>query len=440
MNQPPRLPLSPAASRWRPLAQSLRRHPRAIAVAAALVAGAIWFFWPSGLAQMPKGQMSPWMGPVPVRVVTATTEILPIELSALGTVTPLNTVTVRSRVDGELTRVLFREGDYVKAGDLLAEIDPRSYAIALAEAEGQQQQNLALLRNAESKLELYRGLFKQDSIARQQLDDQEALVRQYRGTLQIDQARVDNARLQLSFTRIVAPIGGRLGLRTVDAGNLISASDTGGLVVITQTDPIGVLFNLPEADLPRVLENLRTSDKPLSVEALDREATTLLATGELRTLDNRIDTRTGTIQLKAAFANTDTRLFPNQFVNVRLRLGMLADATTLPADAVQHGSIGTYVYLVESAKAEVVDANAGADKKGAADGLKVTLRNVTTGARHGDRIAIVEGIAPGERVVLEGLDRLRDGASVRVVTDEAATGTPAPQGDASAKRQRGPGA
>ncbi len=398
MNQPPRLSPSPTTSRWWHV-QTLRRHPGRLLAGVIAAALLIWLVWPSAPAAPPPSAVSPWMGPVPVRVVTVQREALPLELAALGTVTPLNTVTVRSRVDGELTRVLFREGDRVEAGALLAEIDPRPYAIALAEAEGQQQQNLALLRNAESKLELYRGLFAQDSIARQQLDDQEALVRQYRGTLQIDQARVDNARLQLSFTKIAAPIGGRLGLRSVDAGNLISAGETSGLVVITQTDPIGVLFTLPEVDLPPLLMQLRNSDQPLQVEAFDREGSTLLATGELRTLDNRIDVRTGTIQLKAEFANGEGRLFPNQFVNVRLRLGMQVDAATLPVDAVQHGSIGTYVYLVES---------------GADGNTTVKLRNVVTGARHHDRIAIRDGLEAGDRVVLEGLDRLRDGANVRI--------------------------
>jgi multidrug efflux system membrane fusion protein len=416
MNQLPGLPSSSPTERWWPV-QPLRRHPARTLIAGVALALLVWLVWPSAPEAPPPSAASPWMGPVPVRVVTVQREALPLELAALGTVTPLNTVTVRSRVDGELTRVLFREGDRIEAGTLLAEIDPRPYQIALAEAEGQQQQNLALLRNAESKLELYRGLFAQDSIARQQLDDQEALVRQYRGTLQIDQARVDNARLQLSFTKITAPISGRLGLRRVDAGNLISAGDTEGLVVITQTDPIGVLFTLPEADLPRLLSRLRESDQPLQVEAYDREGSTLLATGELRALDNRIDSRTGTIQLKAMFANSDERLFPNQFVNVRLRLGLQADAAVLPADAVQYGSIGTYVYLVERS----------------ADGREtVRLRNVVTGARHHDNIAILEGLAPGDRVVLEGLDRLRDGAAIRIVSgDEGKSPVAGESGDGS---------
>ncbi len=426
MNQPPRLPLSPSASRWQQATQWLRRHPLAGAAAVVLIGAAIWLAWPSAPAGAPPGARSPWSGPVPVRIVTARREELPVELSALGTVTPLNTVTVRSRVDGELTRVLFREGDYVKAGTLLAEIDPRPYAIALAEAEGEQQQNQALLRNAENKLKLYQGLFEQDSIARQELDDQEALVRQYRGTLKIDQARVDNARLQLSFTRIAAPISGRLGLRKVDAGNLINAGDTEGLVVITQLDPIGVVFNLPEADLPRLLPRMEAAGGPLVVEALDRDAATSLASGELRTLDNRIDTSTGTIQLKAEFANGDRRLFPNQFVNVQLRLGSLAEATTLPIDAVQHGSIGDYVYLIDSS----------ADDKSV-----VRLRNVRTGARHGDRIAILDGLEPGDRVVLEGLDRLRDGGDVRIVDTDgvAAEGDDSGAGEGR-QAPRGPGA
>ncbi|MET0378475.1 MAG: efflux RND transporter periplasmic adaptor subunit [Spongiibacteraceae bacterium] len=387
--------------------------------------GALFFF---GADEDPPATPQGWGGPVPVRLVEARREALAIELTALGTVTALNTVTVRSRVDGELVKVLFDEGQMVKAGELLAEIDPRPYAVALAEAEGQQQQNLALLKNAESNFELYRGLFAQDSIARQQLDNQEALVRQYRGTLKIDQARVDNARLQLSFTHIRAPISGRLGLRRIDAGNLISSGDTEGLVVITQIHPVGTLFNLPEADLPAVLAALETG-KPLAVEAWNRAGAQRLATGVLRTVDNRIDTTTGTVSLRAEFNNEKGSLFANQFVNVRLRVNTLDDATVLPTAAVQHGSAGTFVYVVNTGAPIVADETKTANPKkidktkdGAAPaGPRVSVRRVEVGPSNGERTAILSGLEPGERVVLEGLDGLREGAEIIIVED--ATGT-----------------
>jgi multidrug efflux system membrane fusion protein len=393
---------------------------------------ALYLFWPDGGGgQQPGGTASRWGGPVPVRLVEARRESLAVELTALGTATPLNTVTVRSRVDGELMKVLFEEGQMVEAGALLAQIDPRPYEVALAEAEGQQQQNQALLKNAENNYELYRGLFEQDSIARQQLDNQEALVHQYRGTLKIDQAQVDNARLQLSFTRIHAPIRGRLGLRSIDAGNLISSGDSEGLVVITQMDPMGVLFNLPEADLPAVLDVLRNGDS-LTVEAWNRAGAERLATGMLRTVDNRIDTSTGTVTLKAEFNNETGALFPNQFVNVRLRINTLNDATVLPTAAVQHGSVGTFVYVVNEAAA--TEAGNGNEKAqdAAPPTPRVSIRRIDIGPSNGERTAILRGIEPGERVVIEGLDRLRDNAEVVVVEE---SGQAAPRQQALQARQ-----
>lgn len=382
-----------------------------------------------------------------MRLVEARREALAVELTALGTVTPLNTVTVRSRVDGELMRVLFEEGQLVEADALLAQIDPRPYEVALAEAEGQQQQNLALLKNAESNLALYRGLHEQDSIARQQLDNQEALVRQYRGTLKIDQARVDDARLQLSFTRIRAPIKGRLGLRKVDAGNLISSSDTEGLVVITQVNPVAVLFNLPEADLPAVRGALR-GDQKLAVEAWSRDGTQRLATGTLSTIDNQIDTSTGTVVLKAQFNNDNDSFFPNQFVNVRLRVSTLEDAVVLPTAAVQHGSAGAFVYVVRTSVAKVdandkdvkkdakskrADNKHADDKKEEADNTpkpRVAISRVVLGPSNGTQTAILEGLKFGERVVIEGLDGLREDSEVIIVEDTAnAAGQNAPAGD-----------
>jgi multidrug efflux system membrane fusion protein len=395
-----------------PATPLLRRRSTFIVLllAAALLT---WLLWPEAEKAGPPAGRPGWGGPVPVRLVEATREALAVELTALGTVTPLASVTVRSRVDGELIE-LAPEGKQVAAGDLIARIDSRPFEVALAEAEGQQQQNLALLRNAEANLKLYRGLFEQDSIARQQLDDQEALVRQYKGTLRVDQARVDNARLQLSFTRITAPISGRLGLRKVDPGNLIGSGDSEGLVVITQMDPIGVLFNLPEADLPAVLAALH-SGRELAVEAWSRSGDQRLASGLLLTVDNQIDSTTGTVALKAQFGNGLRVLFPHQFVNVRLRVDTVENAVVLPSAAVQHGSMGPFVYAV----------NDEGDKP------RVNVRRVDLGVRSGDRTAILRGLEVGERVVIEGLDRLRDNAEVVVVEE---SGQAAPQ----QARQAGP--
>lgn len=390
-----------------------------------VAAAAIWwvFFKPDeaataptaqqrGAARGPAGGMR-GMGPgmmeqTPVRVASATTQNLDIVLRALGTVTAYNTVTVRSRVDGELIRIDFQEGQRVKAGDLLAQIDPRSYEVALAQAQGQQQQNQALLANARRDLQRYQTLFKQDSIARQQLDTQAALVRQYEGTQKVDQAAVDNARLQLSYTRITAPIDGRLGLRKVDLGNLVSAGDAEGLVVITQTEPIAVMFSLPEAQLPEVLAQVREG-RTLPVQAYDRTDENLIATGQLETIDNQIDTATGTVKLKARFENADEMLFPNQFVNVRLLVQTRDDATVIPTAAVQQGSAGPFVFLVR-------------------DDDTVEVRQVQLGPINGDRVGVNAGLVPGDRVVIEGTDRLRAGAKVTIVTSNVAI--PATPGEA----------
>jgi multidrug efflux system membrane fusion protein len=411
----------------------LRQHPRLSLLLVLIVLGAIYLLWP-GQKAAPDNEFAMWGGPVPVRLVEAQRKALDVELTALGTVTPLNMVTVRSRVDGELMKVLFEEGQLVEAGTLLAQIDPRSFDVALAEAEGQQQQNLALLKNAEANFELYRGLFAQDSIAKQQLDNQEALVRQYRGTLKIDQARVDNARLQLSYTNIKAPIKGRLGLRKVDAGNLINSSNTEGLVTITQMNPVGVLFKLPEADLPAVLKALQTKNK-LVVEAWNRAGAERLASGTLRTVDNQIDTTTGTVSLKAEFNNDQSGkdyggLFPNQFVNVRLRVSTLDNAVVLPTAAVQHGSIGSFVYVVRAALAPVdKDKAKEADEK---PKPRATVRKVDLGPSNGMDTAITRGLEAGERVVIEGLDGLREGTEVVIVEDKTgALGLGAPAADSA---------
>jgi len=319
---------------------------------------------------------------------------LAVHYSALGTVTAFSTVNVRSRVDGELVKVLFEEGQEVKAGDLLAVIDPRQYRVALEQAEGTLQQNRAQLKNAELDVQRYRGLYAEDSIAKQTLDTQEALVDQYRGVLKANQAAVDDAKLNLQFTEVRAPISGRLGLRQVDTGNLISAGDTTGLVVITQVKPIAVIFSLPEQQLPTIRRQL-ASGEPLKVEALDRNQNQLLAEGVVTTLDNQIDITTGTVKLKARFENADAALFPNQFVNVRLRAETLHEALLVPANAVQRGSQGSFVYVLDAEN-------------------KVSLRTVSLGTAEGERVQILEGLKAGERVVTEGVDRLREGMTVKV--------------------------
>jgi multidrug efflux system membrane fusion protein len=323
-------------------------------------------------------------------------------------VTPLNTVTVRSRLDGELVRVLFTEGQRVSQGQMLAEIDPRPYQVALAQAQGQLEENRARLKNAQGDLATYERLAKEGLITRQQVTTQEALVQQYQGALQANEAQVNNARLQLAYTKVTAPIDGRLGLRQVDAGNLVRSGDANGIVVITQVRPISVLFTVPEADLPAVLAGMRRGSK-LTVEAWDRADKIRLAEGTLQTVDNQIDTATGTIKLRAQFANADEQLFPNQFVNIRLGVQTIRDATVIPSAAVQRASFGTFVYVVD-------------------DNNTVGIRKIELGPAEGDSVSIASGLAANERVVLEGVDDLKEGAKIEVIAD----GRPARPGDTAA--------
>jgi multidrug efflux system membrane fusion protein len=359
----------------------------------------VWWVWPSASTQPAKADRRGSNMSIPVRVVNAENVSLDIFLNALGTVTPYNSVTVRSRVQGQLVEVLFKEGEFVEKGQLLARIDPRAYEAALAKTLGQQQQNVALLENARRNFARYQTLLKQDSIPTQQVDAQSALVQQLEGQVRSDQATVDDAKLQLDFTQIRAPIAGRSGLRKVDVGNLLTANDPQGLVVITQTQPISVVFTLPEGDLTQVREPMQ-ANKVLPVEVFDRQDTRLLATGELATLDNQIDLTTGTFKLKARFANQDDSLFPNQFVNVRLRVQARQNVLTVTAGAVQQNSQGSFVFLVQP-------------------DLKVNIQPVKMGARNQDLIEVLSGLKAGDQVVLEGTDRLREGSIVKIVNAPA---------------------
>jgi multidrug efflux system membrane fusion protein len=336
--------------------------------------------------------------PVAVSVAVATTGDLQVRVPALGTVTPLATVTVRTQISGILQKVAFTEGQLVHQGELLAQIDPRPYEAAVKQMEGNLKRDQALLADAKLDLKRYEGLVKEDSIAVQTLDTQRATVAQYEGTIESDEGQLNTAQVNLAYTRIVSPVTGRVGLRQVDQGNYVTPTDTNGIVVVNEVQPITVLFSIPEDNVGGLVRRLHDGGV-LKVQAYDRTDAKLLAEGRLLTADNAIDATTGTIKLRALFANADGILYPNQFVNVQLLLDLLKNQIIIPSSAVHRGApkgvLTDFVYVVNG------DAT-------------VSVRPVTLGVADGDRVAVVAGLKSGERVVTEGGDRLRDGASVEI--------------------------
>jgi len=405
-----------------------------LVILAVLVA---WYFWPKKSAaegeakrggfaqQFAKGGGGRKGGggfdqnrPQPVAVATAQMGDMPVVQTSLGTVLSGRTATVRPRVDGLLQSVLFGEGDNVKAGAILAQIDPAPFQVQLEQADGQLARDTAQLNNARLDLGRYQTLLKQDSIAEQQVDQQAALVRQLEGTVKVDQATVDSAKLQLSYTRISAPIAGRLGLRQVDPGNMVHTSDTNGIVVIAEMNPIGVLFTVTEDVAPGVISQLRAGRK-LPVEAWDRDRKNLIARGTLVSADNQVDVSTGTVKLKAEFANNDGKLFPNQFVNVRMVVDVRRNVVIVPSAAVQRNAQGQLVvYAVRSDNT-------------------IAVKPVTTGPSDALNTSIVSGLAAGERVVTDGLDRIREGSKVEVTSPAAANAPPPAPGIGEEKGTKG---
>lgn len=389
-------------------------------IALLVLTGLAWLAWTLTHDNAPVPAARAGAGPrgapaTTVGVATAERADLPVVLEALGTVTPIVTATVRPQVSGVLKEVYFTEGQMVKAGQLLAQIDPRQFEMALMQASGTRMKDEAQLENAKLTLERFRTLLGQDSIARQEVDTQAALAKQLEASVTTSRANEGTARLNLGYTRIAAPISGRVGLRVVDVGNLVGSNDAEGIAVITQLAPIDVEFAIPQDLIPEVQRRAREGAK-LPVQALDRTRTNVLDTGEFATLDNQVDTQTGTVRAKARFANANGALFPNQFVNVRLLLRTIADAVVVPVTAVRLGSQGDFVYVLNPAE------------------RTVSLRPVTRGQASVDNVQIVKGLDAGETVITEGADRLKDGARVTLPGDAASTGAAPIKGQGKGER------
>lgn len=389
-----------------------------ITIVVVIAAIAAYGFWqnrsePQSSASGATGQTKPTAGAgrrgmrsgplAPVQAATATEQAVPRYLTGLGTMTAANTVTVRSRVDGQLLALHFQEGQQVKAGDLLAEIDPSQFKVALAQAQGVLAKDKATLANARRDLARYQQLVKSNLVSRQELDAQQALVSESEGTIKADEASVASAQLQLDWSRITAPVDGRVGLKQVDVGNQISSGDTNGIVVITQTHPIDLIFTLPESDIATVVQ-AQKSGQPLVVETWDRTNSKKLSAGVLLSLDNQIDVTTGTIKVKARFDNQDDALFPNQFVNARMLVDTEQNAVVIPTAALQMGNEGHFVWVLN-------------------DENKVSKHLVKTGIQDSQKVVISAGISAGDRVVTDGIDRLTEGAKVEVVEAQAAVTT-----------------
>ena len=397
-----------------PRRRSRLRRFLTLLIGLALIAGVAWWIYQRPQATTQRASRSGQTPPV--ATATVQTGDINVSINALGTVTSLATVTVRSQISGQIMRIAFTEGQLVNKGDLLVEIDSRPFELALAQAEGALKQHQAMLQAAQLDLERYQNLVKTNAIPRQQLDAQVALVQQDQGLIVVDQALIDTAKLNIAYAHIIAPVSGRVGLRQVDQGNYVTASDANGVVVITQLSPISVLFTTAEDNLPPILKRVQ-SGAVLPVTALNRNGREKLATGQLSTFDNQIDTTTGTLKLRAQFDNKDNALFPNQFVNVQLLVDTLRDSAVVPASAIQRGAPGTFVYVV-------------------GDDLKVSVRKVELGPVDGERVAIKNGLKAGERVVTDGADKLRDGIEVRLHDPNAAAPTPAPDQKPGGQRNR----
>lgn len=380
-----------------PQKKTLKRRGWVLALVLVVIIGAgAWYFWADRSSPQQAAEPSAFMIPkVPVRTAEVKEGELQERLRAIGTVEAFNIVTVRSRVEGELLEIYFKDGQFVEAGDVLALVDPAPYELRVEQAKGQYKQNKAQLEIAQTDLRRFRTLYEQDSLAKQTLESQEALVAQLEGTVQSAQASIREAELQLSYTRILAPITGKLGFKQLDVGNLISTGNVDGLVTITQTQPIAVTFSLPEQDLQRLLERLHL-EEALQVEVFDRN-NQLLGEGVLLAVDNQIDVSTGTVRIKASLPNTDNALYPNQFARISVLLGR-QEGLLIPEEAVQTGARGTYVYVV------------GEDSK-------VQPRVLELGLSSDGQVMVLEGLEKGEQIVTEGTDRLRSGTAVEPVTD-----------------------